>query len=272
VAEQGQDVSARLVAVGASAGGVEALTRLVSGLPRDFAAALLVVVHVTPSGTSVLPAILSRAGRLRAVHAEDGMEIGPGRIFVAPPDRHVLVEEGRLRLSHGARENGHRPAIDPLFRSAAHVFEDRTIGVVLSGTRDDGTAGLIEIRRRGGIGVVQDPADALFPSMPESAIARAEPDHVLDVPGIARLLVELANGERSNPGNPAGTDVDRQPGSGRLDPTVPGGEEPPGTLSALTCPECGGALWEIRDGQLLRYECHVGHAYSEQALGTRQTA
>jgi two-component system chemotaxis response regulator CheB len=277
MAEQDQNGDSRLVVVGASAGGVEALTRLVAGLPGNFGAALLVVVHITPSGTSVLPAILSRAGRLQAVHAEDGMAIEPGRIYVAPPDRHILVDDSRLQLSHGPRENGHRPAIDPLFRTAARVFEKRTIGVVLSGTRDDGTAGMIEVRRRGGIGVAQDPADALFPSMPESAIARAQPEHVLDVPGIARLLVDLANGAggnpghgRSNPGHAEESEVKEPSTTGHADPTIPGGTEPPGEISALTCPECGGALWEIRDGKLLRYECHVGHAYSEQALIAEQ--
>jgi two-component system chemotaxis response regulator CheB len=188
-----------------------------------------------------------------------------------------------VRLSHGPRENGHRPAIDPLFRSAASVFAGRTIGVVLSGTRDDGTAGMIEVRRSGGIGVVQDPADALFPSMPQSAIARAAPDHVLDVPGIARLLVELTNGTpgnpeaggnpghgSSNPGHEKGEAVAPEREEGRVDPTIPGGEDPPGDVSAFTCPECGGALWEAREGQLLRYTCHVGHAYSEQTFLAEQ--
>src|SRR5262245_31119695 len=126
---------------------------------------MIVVLHMTPSGTSVLPAIPTRAGRLRAVHVEDGMELEAGRIYVAPPDQHVLVEDGVVRLSHGPRENGHRPAIDPLFRSAALAYSRRTVGVILSGTRDDGTAGLIEVRRHGGIGVAQDPADALYASM-----------------------------------------------------------------------------------------------------------
>jgi two-component system, chemotaxis family, protein-glutamate methylesterase/glutaminase len=168
----------------------------VSALPADLAAPIIVVLHITPSGTSVLPAILTRAGKLEAVHVVDGMALEPGRIYVAPPDRHVLVEDGVVRLSNGPRENGHRPAIDPLFRTAAAAYDGRTVGVVLSGTRDDGTAGLIEVRRRGGIAVVQDPADALHRSMPQHAIDLAEPEHVLDVRGIAALLAELAAGVR----------------------------------------------------------------------------
>jgi two-component system, chemotaxis family, protein-glutamate methylesterase/glutaminase len=278
IAEQEQTGRGRIFVIGASAGGVEALTRLVRELPADLGAPMIVVLHVTPSGTSVLPAILSRAGRLRAVHVEDGMALEPGRIYVAPPDQHVLVENVHLRLSSGPRENGHRPAIDPLFRTAARAYEGRAVGVVLSGTRDDGTAGMIEVRRYGGIGVAQDPADALYPSMPQSAIALAKPEHVLDVPGIAALLARLAGG---NPGNPTGAGSNAEGEVSRVEdgpnvaehdePTVPGRHEPPGEIVPFTCPECGGALWEIRDGALLRYRCHVGHGYSEQAIVSEQT-
>ena len=273
IAQQEQNGGSRLFVVGASAGGVEALTRLVSALPSDLGAPMVVVLHVTPAGTSVLPAILTRAGGLEAVHVEDGMSLDPGRIYVAPPDQHVLVEDGVVRLSHGPRENGHRPAIDPLFRTAARAYAARTVGVVLSGTRDDGTAGLIEVRRCGGIGVAQDPDDALFAAMPESAIALAQPEHVLPLPAIATLLIRLASGKAGNPTgnptNPAGevNQVEREPNVGvHDDPTAPGLHEPPGDIVPFTCPECGGPLWEIREGALLRYRCHVGHGYSEQAV------
>lgn len=139
----------------------------------------------------MLPAILSRAGRLPATHAQDGEPIESGRIYVAPPDRHLLVDEGVLRLSQEPRENGHRPAVDPLFRTASLFFGSRTVGVVLSGTQDDGTAGLKELRRNGGLAVVQSPEDAMYAAMPKHAIDSAEPDHVLDIPGIVALLVEL---------------------------------------------------------------------------------
>src|SRR5262249_14254557 len=150
-------IHSRIVVVGASAGGVEALTRLVHDLPGDLPAPILVVLHVAPTGTSVLPAILSRAGKLEAKHAEDGATLTPGCIFVAPPGRHLLVEDGVMRLDAGPKENGHRPAIDPLFRSAAHQIGSEAVGLILSGVLDDGSLGLRSLRSHGGVAIVQDP-------------------------------------------------------------------------------------------------------------------
>lgn len=181
-----------IIVVGASAGGVEALLELVGGLPPDLPAAVLVVIHHPEGRPSVLPELLSRRGPLPASHAQDGEPILPGHIYVAPPDHHLTVEGGLLHLSHGPRINRVRPAIDPLFRSAAAAFGPRVVGVVLSGTLDDGTAGLVEIHRHGGMGVAQDPADALFKSMPESAIARDHVEYVLPPSAIAPLLTQLA--------------------------------------------------------------------------------
>jgi two-component system, chemotaxis family, protein-glutamate methylesterase/glutaminase len=261
-----ESVGSRVVVVGASAGGVEALSRLVSGLPRDLAAAVLVVLHITPSGTSVLPAILSRAGLLPARHAEDGEPIENGRIYVAPPDQHLLVEDGVVRLSRGPRENGHRPAADPLFRTASQAFGARTIGVVLSGTRDDGTAGLKELRRNGGLGIVQSPADAMYPAMPKSAIEKAAPEHVLDVPGIVDLLVELAGSKPPPRAAPPAAPSQVEPQLGRNNASAATDDDLPGQVSAFTCPECNGTLWELTDGDIIRYRCRVGHAYTEESF------
>jgi two-component system chemotaxis response regulator CheB len=180
-----------VVVVGASAGGVEALSRLVRDLPPDFRAAVFVVLHVPASGTSVLPAILDRHGSLHAAHAVDGEDVKPGRIYVAPPDRHVLVHGSSVRVERGPKENGARPAIDPLFRSAAASCGPRVVGVILSGTLADGAAGLAAVKLRGGATIVQDPRDALYPAMPRNAIVEVGPDSILTAAEIGPALVEL---------------------------------------------------------------------------------
>jgi two-component system, chemotaxis family, protein-glutamate methylesterase/glutaminase len=180
------------IVVGASAGGVQALTKLVAGLSFDLPAAVLIVLHVAPDVPSYLPAILSRDAHLPVGHAVDGEEIIPGRVYVAPPDHHLLIEQQRLRLVHGPKENLHRPSIDALFRSAARWTGPRAIGVVLTGARDDGAAGMRAIKRRGGITIVQDPAEAPFPSMPLSVMKGMKVDYSVSVGEIAPLLNKLA--------------------------------------------------------------------------------
>ena len=180
-----------LVVVGASAGGVDALQGVVSHLPAEFPAAVLVVLHVSSAGTSVLPQILSRSGPLPADFARDGEKLQRGQIYVAPADYHMLVHDGHVRLTRGPRENGHRPAIDPLFRSAGRVANVRCIGVVLSGLLDDGASGLRFIKENGGSAVVQDPEEAPFPSMPRAALARTRPDRVAKAGQIAAALCDL---------------------------------------------------------------------------------
>ena len=179
-----------IIVIGASAGGVEALTSLIQGLPANLPAAIFVVLHFPAYATSVLPDILSRAGRLPACHPQDGAKIQNGSIYVAPPGYHLLITPGQIRLSSGARENGHRPAIDPLFRTAAKTYKQQVIGVILSGLLDDGTAGLRIIKHYGGIAIVQDPQEAMFDSMVKNAIAHVAVDHILPVAAVSEQLIQ----------------------------------------------------------------------------------
>ncbi|HYS13311.1 MAG TPA: chemotaxis protein CheB [Burkholderiaceae bacterium] len=255
-----------IVTIGASAGGVETLRRLVGALPQTYGGAIFVVVHVGAESRSELPAILSRAGPLPAVLAQDGATIRRGHIHVAPPDFHLLVQPGRLAVVRGPGENRHRPAIDPLFRSAAWAYGPRVVGIVLSGSLDDGTAGLWAIKSCGGTTVVQEPNEALYPEMPSNALMHNRVDHRLLVNEIAPLLVRLA-------GEPARVPVQQErPASIRdeveftrlnRDMNTMGNL---GMLSPFTCPTCRGALWEINEAGHLRYRCHTGHAFSQASL------
>jgi chemotaxis response regulator CheB len=182
-----------IIVIGFSAGGVDPVVRLVAELPADFAAAVFIVHHFPAKSISALPHIVSRAGPLPADHPQHGERVFPGRIYIAPPNRHMLLGEGRIHLTNGPREHGHRPAVDPLFRTAARVYGARAVGVLLSGTLDDGTEGLLAIKRHHGVTVVQDPAEALYPGMPNSAILEVGVDHVKPVERIGSLLVELAS-------------------------------------------------------------------------------
>lgn len=184
--------SIEVVALGASAGGVEALTRLVSLLPADFPAAVFVVLHLLESGTSRLAAILGRAGALPVETARDGAPVVPGRVAVAPPGVHLTLDGAVMRLGDGPRERGHRPAVDPLFRSVAEHRGPRAAAVVLSGTGSDGTRGLLEVKRRGGVAFAQDPAEARYDGMPRSARTHVALDGVLGCEALASTLVRLA--------------------------------------------------------------------------------
>ena len=249
-----------LVVIGASAGGVEALREIVGQLPADFPAAVLAVVHFPADGTSLLPLILARRGPLAAVHGEEGAEIRPGTIYVVPPDCHLLVRGGRIHLSRGPRENGHRPAVDPLFRSAALAYGPRVIAVVLSGNLDDGAAGLAVVRRHGGATVVQDPRDALYPGMPTAALEAGAAQHVAPLAAIPALLMTLVN-TPAEESPPVDDTLDRYEDAVTGMRRVPPVGDPPGEPAGLVCPECKGSLFEIRDGELVRYRCRVGHSY-----------
>ena len=255
-----------IVVIGASAGGVEALIALVRELPPDLPAAIFVVLHVPPYAVSHLPAILSRSGPLSAVHARHGEVIVPGRIYVAPPDRHLLVRLGRVELYRGPRENHSRPAVDPLFRSAARAYGPRVVGVVLSGALYDGSAGLMAVKGRGGMAVVQDPAEAAVSSMPRSALRVVEADHVLPVADIGAMLARLAREPVTARGAVMVDQEERMTEVIRDDIADLARDRRPDELTIYTCPDCGGAMWQADAGPPLQFRCHVGHAYAPEVL------
>lgn len=255
-----------ILAIGASAGGVAALQRLFAAMPRESVPTVFVVQHVTPSGRSVLPQLLTRAGWLPAFHSVDGEPVRPGWIHVAPPDHHLLVKNGRTLVRRGARENRTRPAIDPLFRSAAVAYGPRVVGVVLTGTLDDGAAGLRAVKRCGGVAVVQDPDDAEWPDMPRNALAHVAVDHCAPLDALPALLARLID-EPAGPAVPIPPDVALEACIPEKEfDIVPNDTDVLGPPSTLTCPECGGSLSEIHDGPLLRFRCKVGHAFSPDTL------
>ncbi|MGF6545249.1 chemotaxis protein CheB [Paraburkholderia youngii] len=257
------------IVIGTSSGGVDALRALASQLPVDMPASIAVVLHIGAHG-SMLPTLLNQAGPLPAKHAQDGEHYAPGRIYVAPPDRHLVVDDGQLRLLHGAKENFARPAIDPLFRSAAAQMGPRAIGVILTGLLDDGAAGLEAIQACGGTTVVQDPDDAFASEMPRHATPFA--DHVLPLQQLGPCLVKLTGGIANPPVNlgPAQREAsDRVVLEQRawLSGTAPfDAIEGLATPSTFTCPECNGTLWRITGSRVMRYRCHTGHAYSAASL------
>ena len=256
-----------IIAVGASAGGLEAVGALLRGLPADLDAAVCVVLHVAPSSPGRAPAILARTATLPVAHAVDGEAIVAGRVYVAPPDHHLVLEPGVLRLTRGPRENRQRPAVDTLFRSAAYVYGPRVIGVVLSGALDDGTAGLWTVKDRGGVAVVQDPDEAAFAWMPRSAAEYVQIDHVAPAAELGPLLGRLAR--RSPPHEGA------RPVSHELDMTtrIASGEDAlrlgiieAGGGTPFTCPDCAGVLVRLGEGGVPAFRCHTGHAYSLDSL------
>jgi two-component system chemotaxis response regulator CheB len=258
-----------IVVIGASAGGVEALAALTRLLPPDLGAAILVVLHLAAEHKSVLPRILSSAGPLPARHARNGEAIVPNRIYVARPDHHLLVHDGHVKVVKGPRENGCRPAIDPLFRTAAYAYGPRVIGIVLSGALDDGTAGLVAIKKQGGLALVQDPNDAIVDAMPRSALENVDVDHVLPIDEMGRLLPKFV-GEKVEEAGPARSAVLEMESALQLQGSTEGalrGGEP----SAFACPDCGGVLSEVHDGDMLRFRCRVGHAYAPEALYLQQS-
>jgi two-component system, chemotaxis family, protein-glutamate methylesterase/glutaminase len=254
-----------LVVIGASAGGVQVLTRVARELPPDLRAAVCIVLHIAPGSPSMLATILARAGRLPCRPASDGERLRDGEILVAPPDHHMTVEDRHVRLTVGPRENGHRPSIDVLFRSAAAALDGRVVGVVLSGTRDDGSAGLAVIKARGGAAIVQDPNDALYAGMPASAIANVAVDAIVPAARIASTIASIVNGGDPPPSEQAGNPGSRPAAAPVPDPhSHP--DPPAGRQVVEVCPECGGVLTERLEAGVLQWECRVGHRYSPETL------
>jgi two-component system, chemotaxis family, protein-glutamate methylesterase/glutaminase len=254
-----------VIAIGTSAGGVEALLYIAKRLPQEFSACILVTIHLSRQARSSLDEILTHAGPLPAKFARGGEVVKKGHIYLAPPDHHLLLDNNRLLLGDGPRENNARPAIDPMLRSVAVCCGPRSIGVVLTGTLGDGASGLWALRQCGGSTVVQDPKDAAFAEMPIAALKRAGPDHVVGLAEMPRLLESLAH-------QPEGMPVVVQRNIKYEVDIAKGGQyamdemDNIGQRSVLACPDCGGVMWEIDEGELIRYRCHVGHTYGAELM------
>jgi two-component system, chemotaxis family, protein-glutamate methylesterase/glutaminase len=254
-----------VVAIGASAGGVEALRYFASKLPTDLPACVLIVIHLSTQFRSTLDTILSEAGPLSATFARNGQALRNGHIFIAPAGFHLIVEDNRLQLGVGQRENSARPAIDPLFRSLALCCGPRAIGVVLTGTLGDGASGLLALEQCGAITVVQDPRDARFPEMPATAIARSNPQHVVPLVALPDLLTRLVHEPAGAP-RPVPDTIKYEVEVAKTGQASMSNLDRIGRRSVLACPDCHGVMWEIDEGDLVRYRCHVGHAYTAELM------
>ena len=249
-----------IIVIGASAGGVDALPRLLGSLPASLPASVFVVLHIPAQGPDLLAEILGRHAALPVRNGIDGEKIRRGQVYLAPPDHHLQMEGGCVRVSRGPRENRHRPAVDALFRSAAESYGPRVTGVVLTGYFDDGTAGLNSVKTHGGIAIVQDPEEALAPGMPRSALRNVKVDHCVPLAEIGPLLVQLATSRTL----PALTKGSPRMAKRQMRPKEM--ETKFGPPTAFVCPECNGPLWETKAGPSLQFRCHVGHAYSPDSL------
>ena len=259
-----------IIVIGASIGGFEVLKQIVSGLPKDLSASIFIVWHMSPEVTGILPDVLNNLGTVPASNAVDGEEIHFNHIYVAPPDHHMIIEEGRIKVTHGPKENHFRPAIDPLFRSAAYSYGSRVVGVILSGALDDGSSGLWKIKEYGGTAIVQDPNEAQNPSMPRSALKAVKVDHCLPVEELTQVLISTSNLEITS--NFQNTMEDKQTNA---EIKIAAGENALehtssyfAKLSPYACPDCHGVMSEIMEDNLIRYRCHTGHAFSANTLLT----
>lgn len=256
-----------LIVVGTSAGGVEALQAMTRGLPGDLAAAVLIVMHTSADGPYLLPDILRRVTALGVAKVVDGAPLEHGRLYVAPPDHHLLVKGDLVRLSRGPKENRSRPAIDPLFRTAAASHGPHVVGVILTGMLDDGTAGLSAVKERGGTTVVQDPQEAMYPSMPNSALQHVGADFVVRLAEIAPLLARLVRQPtKTSDLAPVSRRIEIESRFVEMETMSVKDMDAIGSHAGFSCPECHGPIWGIKDGTLQRYRCHVGHAYTARSM------
>ena len=258
-----------IIVIGASAGGVYALKELVALLPHDFDATIFLVVHVSPHSPSYLPEILNHSGPIKAVHPKDGELIQPGMIYIAPPDHHLLIEYEQVIVKKGPKENRFRPSIDALFRSAAYTYGPRVIGIVLTGMLDDGTSGMWSVKRLGGICIVQEPEEAMYASMPNHVMEYVDVDYVIPVNKMGLLLSDLITEQVPDEPNLIQEELKRIEAEVNIaaqDNAFDMGILDMGELTPLTCPECNGALISIKEGKLIRYRCHTGHAYTANSL------
>lgn len=262
-------MSKRCVVIGASAGGVEALRDVAARLPANLGVPVFVVLHVPPFMSSSLPEILTCAGQMPAEHPVDGTRIEPGRIYVAPPDHHLLIENDKIGVKKGPKENRFRPSVDALFRSAAYTYGAGAIGVVLSGALDDGVSGLWSIKRLGGTAMIQELSQARFESMPRSVLDYVEPDHILASTEIGTKLAWLVQ-HQSMPEAVHEPEVRQRLATevdiAARDSAFQKGVMKLGELTEFTCPDCHGVLVRVDEGKLSRFRCHTGHAYTDNAL------
>jgi two-component system chemotaxis response regulator CheB len=254
-----------VLAIGTSAGGVEALIFLAKRFPREFPAAVLVTIHLPSHSRSTLDEVLTHAGALPAQFARGGDAVRKGHIYIAPPGRHLLLDGDRMTLGEGPRENNTRPSIDPMLRSTALCCGGRAVGVVLTGTLGDGASGLWAVRQGGGITVVQDPADAAFSEMPMAALNRAKPDHVIPLSGMPGLLESLVH-QPAGETRPLPRSIKYEVEIARTGQSSMDEMDSIGRRSVLACPDCGGVMWEIDEEDLVRYRCHVGHTYTAEVM------
>ncbi len=257
------------IVIGCSSGGLAAVSKVLAGLPAELPACVCVVQHTSRSMPSMLAEALSQASPLPVTQAKDGEALELGHVYVSRPDLHLLVRDGHLQLSHGPAENGHRPAVDALFRSAAVMRGSRTIGVVLSGYLDDGTAGLLAIKRQGGLAVVQDPSEAESPDMPRSALAHAEVDHVCRVAEMGPLLAGLA-GVTVPPAPPPPPEMVREEQMAVFTHGVVADDVPLGAFTGLGCPDCSAPLFAIHERGFERFRCRFGHGFTIKSLLLRR--